>query len=1058
MAKLLAIASHDGDQISIWNVDDPTTPVLVGDTGALGVLNTCLSIVKVGDVLLANSDLNNRITQIDISDPANPVAGTDEAVDIDYSSGRYPVAKDDTYGIFPFRDDNYFAVFEPDLDEAVWTEHGGYDGDSSGGMDGPQQAVMSSSGRYCYVNCFDDDLVEIMDLDDPSSPTRVGTGFAVTGLTGPVGLARVGTTLFTSGGGTIYACTLDAEDDINLTPIDSIAVAGIRTMFPSTDGDYLICHDNSTPAIVVVDISDPSNMVERGSVSLPASVPEGGNVQVDSDGICYIPCGDDDSVQIIDFGSDPDNPVILGEIQSGLNDARGIWFWSDAAPDAPTLTAGFVGPTFVTLGTSAFSSPAPADTHLQTQWQVTAAADTSFSSPIEDVTSSEDLLVLEVSDLTVATDYIARARHIGSSGVGSWSDTEEFTTVDVDLPDTPTLTVGDVGEETVEVSLSPFSHTEDPARTLLTTRFQIDVTAGDFSSPVYDSGELPLADEAVLLILDLTANTGYKARGRHMDDVGAPSAWSTAQSFTTDATPINRPDKPSASASLITEDSFRVTGSTYNHTMAVAHQATQVRINSSSVTTLGAVEQYDVENLSPGLQDISVQIRYQDANDDWSEWSDAIEVDLLEPVPEPRITSPLQGKAFSSSPLVIVWEEETDYGGGDLEYEVGFSDDMGGSWSTVATEIDDVTYNLDISTLVNGDYAFRVRARDVSDDRVSDWVEVLFFVDNTGLANIEVDIVSGFGDTEVKWDGYRTSWGGGGGGAQARTVNPADALIGQIGGPSILTFPELGNPTQIEMVCTFTMFTDLSTPWYWLYNESGEMRAGLAFMVAGDIPDGWTWNSSAGGHTPRDDSMISGLRTWMHLGSMRNVAADACPLPEGVYPQHVIDQMGEDTLEGRGTTEGANVQFQGLGFSDEALTVQANLYEQQIVNRTAPGETYAVSACNPLIEPVYTLRFRAEYASEPTFNDDGTIQVLWRVRAQAFGPGIPMNGGWQFDEETDFEWRVPCGPCGLFSDQLWGIRSQEDAYIQYKSLVITILDAGAGGAPVLGAATSIPSS
>lgn len=99
-------------------------------------------------------------------------------------------------------------------------------------------------------------------------------------------------------------------------------------------------------------------------------------------------------------------------------------------------------------------------------------------------------------------------------------------------PDTPMLTVDSVTTTTADYSGSAFSDMDLDTHAL--SQWQTDIAAGDFSSPVDDSGE-----DAVNLLsytaTGLTAETDYKARVRYKDSAGNWSAYSTVQSFTTEA-------------------------------------------------------------------------------------------------------------------------------------------------------------------------------------------------------------------------------------------------------------------------------------------------------------------------------------------------------------------------------------------------------------------------------------------------------------------------------------------------------------------------------------------
>lgn len=106
-------------------------------------------------------------------------------------------------------------------------------------------------------------------------------------------------------------------------------------------------------------------------------------------------------------------------------------------------------------------------------------------------------------------------------------------------PDTPTCAGAATGSTTASLTSSAFA--DDDADAHAASQWQVDENGGDFSAPVYDSGE-ELVDLESHGVSGLTASTTYIARVRHKDDSGDAgtewSAWSAASaSFTTDAPP-----------------------------------------------------------------------------------------------------------------------------------------------------------------------------------------------------------------------------------------------------------------------------------------------------------------------------------------------------------------------------------------------------------------------------------------------------------------------------------------------------------------------------------------
>jgi hypothetical protein len=106
------------------------------------------------------------------------------------------------------------------------------------------------------------------------------------------------------------------------------------------------------------------------------------------------------------------------------------------------------------------SSPFTRDgTHQETQWQVTLSSDTSYSSPVVDETTSENLYFL-IAFLQSDTEYRARLRHIGSVDTGPYSLDVVFTTGPdpVNRPNAPVLSIGQAFSSGARITTTAFSH------------------------------------------------------------------------------------------------------------------------------------------------------------------------------------------------------------------------------------------------------------------------------------------------------------------------------------------------------------------------------------------------------------------------------------------------------------------------------------------------------------------------------------------------------------------------------------------------------------------------
>ncbi len=220
---------------------------------------------------------------------------------------------------------------------------------------------------------------------------------------------------------------------------------------------------------------------------------------------------------------------------------------ADVPVHKPNITAPAAGATGLgatpTLTSSAYAADG-GQTHVASQWQVSLTPD--MAAPVydsgQDATHLVSCPIPGGSALLEGHHYYTRVRHKGSNGDWSpWSTVSDFfTSASFIYVSQPTITspasgATDIGE-TPTLTASAFS--TNGAGTHLNTDWQVDLTSGDFSSPVYQA----MADAAQKTSLaipagHLLAGHSYKARVRYRDNSGTPvvSDWSGLVTFSTAA-------------------------------------------------------------------------------------------------------------------------------------------------------------------------------------------------------------------------------------------------------------------------------------------------------------------------------------------------------------------------------------------------------------------------------------------------------------------------------------------------------------------------------------------
>jgi hypothetical protein len=198
-------------------------------------------------------------------------------------------------------------------------------------------------------------------------------------------------------------------------------------------------------------------------------------------------------------------------------------------------------------------------------------------------------------------------------------------------PSTPSLSVGAITSSGATLTGSPFAD-PDVGGTHASSQWQVDVAAGNFSSPVFNSGAVTTG-LTTQVVTGLNASTAYKARVRYMDNTGVWSVFSAAQSFTTTATAPNNspPSTPSLSVSGVTTSGATLSGSPFADPNAGnTHSASEWQVDQAggdwaslaggSGTTTTSLTSYAVTGLAASTN-YQARVRYRDNNNAWSGWS-----------------------------------------------------------------------------------------------------------------------------------------------------------------------------------------------------------------------------------------------------------------------------------------------------------------------------------------------------------------------------------------------------------------------------------------------------
>ena len=191
------------------------------------------------------------------------------------------------------------------------------------------------SGKYAYLVSYDDDGVEIIDISSPSNPTQMGViaespeAPLEHELDGAIGIFVSGKYAYVASFIDDGVAVLDISDPSNPVQVGSITdedrpeleLDGACSIFVSGKYAYVAAYEDD--GVEILDISDPSNPVHIGSLDGH----DDGTTELDgartiqvSGKYAYVASELDDGVEILDI-SDPSNPSHVGSIDDHEDDA-----------------------------------------------------------------------------------------------------------------------------------------------------------------------------------------------------------------------------------------------------------------------------------------------------------------------------------------------------------------------------------------------------------------------------------------------------------------------------------------------------------------------------------------------------------------------------------------------------------------------------------------------------------------------------------------------------------------------------------------------------------------
>jgi len=288
-----------------------------------------------------------------------------------------------------------------------------------------------------------------------------------------------------------------------------------------------------------------------------------------------------------------------------------------------------------TLQSSAFSDDVW-DTHVASQWQITATEGNYAATEYDSGTDSVNLTTIVVPALAYSTTYYWHVRYQDNNGAWSAYSAEwAFTTPANQPPGQPSnVSPASGGTTSITPTLQSSAFSDDVWDTHAASQWQATTTAGNYAVTVFDSLR-DTSNLTAIVVPALAYSTTYYWHVRYQDNNGAWSAWSEEWAFTTSANlspnaPANSSPVDLATGVILTPT--LMSSSFSDPDAGDTHTASQWQIT----TTAGnyALTVFNSVTNTPDLTSTAVpsatlaysttyywHVRHQDNNGAWSAYS-----------------------------------------------------------------------------------------------------------------------------------------------------------------------------------------------------------------------------------------------------------------------------------------------------------------------------------------------------------------------------------------------------------------------------------------------------
>jgi hypothetical protein len=713
----------------------------------------------------------------------------------------------------------------------------------------------------------------------------------------------------------------------------------------------------------------------------------------------------------------------------------------------------------------------PTDTHQDTRYQI-STSDTFGSFVVNELGGAGRLLsFMTDAVLTPATTYYGRVATVGEGGQGAFSEVVEFQTGPAaPTPNTPTVSVEEAALDFVRLAMTEMTHPEGEITTAelydsvtnnkpypIARWWQVTTFADTgYASTLHDTGLVAILD-LERIFDELAPGTQHRARGLVQDGkYGTLSAFHEV-TFTTAATPANRPGAPAVTVESCLSGAVSLSSAPYSPFAAGAQTRKQWRARGHATNTQNAdiytTSDPDEFETFSGWAQLPPGTWYFDSRDEeagvgWSLWGATDSCTIYERPPVPEFVDQVSGVVVAAPIDVTIGMPPVPDVAWRFVWEAQQEDQ---AWEEVQNSTA-LVHTFGISGRNDAPHWLRAKAcypvGHPAEGQCGDWAELEIRIDRTGLASRHLDFRT-FTAEQLQerllplWDWTNV------------TATLVDRNLGTTLAPvgvlirnhkalqtrqAVAAFPEFGRPVTGRFSSMFAILPTEQAWWGHKYAHVPYLRGGLSLRALGTV---------SGEMSGLQHVVKAGIQPWPFFpqscvcdcGPGQDPFCICCNLSPGscepctschAMPTACSCGQAARDLARRGRLQPNTVWRYGV--AERVASVERHGRRQGLTTPQLFGSANLAGADGMTRGLEVPQRFELD---DPELGVGCFYRFVWytlvvdvqregssfRVRTRVRGPGLDPDSGWAQNQLLALgepDGTMPCGYCGL---ALWHLAS-----------------------------------